>query len=288
MATSHRSIHRINLAGGEKGGTGKTTLSRCMAQYFIEQNIPFNLIEADAQINDVGRVYGADATEAATITLSDDRRKATNPDVIFELALKANVLVNLPSNTLDVMDRWIKRTRLLALLEQDYKDQIRLYQWFVSDGCYESIRQLHKSIQSHHYKIPHIVVLNEGRLNGDDFSYLESSPLFQEVKQCPNLVKVVTFPALESPVQYYIDEHELTIGQTLLKIQSAQGLMAKQRMKTFVDEFTAAFDACFKALDALEGRSNNGSSNSKGPKVKPVPDDSPKPSEAAKVVTSKE
>ncbi len=268
MAAINRAINRIHLGGGEKGGVGKTAFARALAQYFLENGVSFNLIEADSQINDVGRIYGPDAVEATTITLSDDRRKATQPDVIFELALKADVLVNLPSNTLEVMDRWIQRTSLLSFLEEEYKDRIRLYQWFVTDGCHESIRQLHKSIQSHNYKIPHIVVLNEGRLNGSDFSYLDDSELYQDVKSCPNLVKIINFPALESPVQYYMDEHELTIGQAMLKIQEDQSILAKQRLKTFVDEFSAAFDVCFQVLDALEAGSNNG----KGPKVKPVGD----------------
>lgn len=268
MAAINRAIKRINLVGGEKGGVGKTTLARALAQYFLENGSPFNLIEADSQINDVGRVYGPEAAESATITLSDDRRKATQPDVIFELALKADVLVNQPSNTLEVMDRWIQRTSLLSFLEEEYKDKIRLYQWFVTDGCYESIRQLHKSIKSHNYKIPHIVILNEGRLNGLDFSYLDDSVLYQEVKSCANLIKIVNFPALESDVQYYIDEHELTIGQAMLKVQDDHGVLWKQRLKTFMEEASVAFDECFQVLDALEA----GSSNGKGPKVKPVGD----------------
>jgi MinD superfamily P-loop ATPase len=43
----------IHLIGGEKGGVGKTFVSRCLVQYFLLKKWDFDLIEADAAIGDV-------------------------------------------------------------------------------------------------------------------------------------------------------------------------------------------------------------------------------------------
>lgn len=244
----------IHLVGGEKGGVGKSFLSRALCQYLKEhRHQKFALVEADSQIDDVGRVYHKQAQKTATIRLSDDQHRATEPDVIVDLAIKAPVVVNLPSNTLDVLERWIEHTSLLDYLETERR---QLVKWFVSDGCYESIRELHRSIHQFDHRIPHIVVLNQGRLNGVDFSYLEDESMFQEVKQAPNCFATIDFPRLESKLQFWIDKHQVTLAQARERIQAYQGILAKQRIHTFLKSCYAQFDA---AMNALEERSSTGS-----------------------------
>jgi cellulose biosynthesis protein BcsQ len=78
-------IRTIYIVGGQKGGVGKTAICQALCQYLIDAENrgkqSFTLIEADAQIDDVGRMY-RDQVETQTITVSDDPAKRSNPDVI--------------------------------------------------------------------------------------------------------------------------------------------------------------------------------------------------------------
>lgn len=259
-------MNPIHLVGGEKGGVGKTFVSRSLCQYLKTQGTDFLLVEADSQINDVGRIYSSEASGTETITLSDDPDMQTEPDVIIDMALQHPVLVNLPSNTLDVLENWIGRFGL-KYIQEEHGGKNYFIKWFVSDGCHESIRQLERSINQLDNAIPHVVVLNKGRLIGRDFSYLENAETYKSIRQAPNFVGEVEFPAMESAVQFFIDSKELTLEEAKELIQADMGVMAKQRVKTFIDEISECFAAGFEALqkkDFLSKPTSNGSNGSSG------------------------
>lgn len=272
---SNNKLHYIHLVSGEKGGVGKSFTSRVFCEYMKSRNTGYALVEADSQINDVGRVYKEQAAEAATITLSDDSSMRTEPDVIFNLAEQHPTIVNLPSNTLDVLERWINRVGLIKMMEEEYQGN-RLVKWFVSDGCYESIRQLERSIEQLDGAIPHVVILNEGRLNGRNFSYLDESEIYQRVKQAPNFVTAVELPSMESDLQYFIDSHELTLSEALETVEEAMGRLAKQRVKTFLDRLEEMFSQGFAVLsEHIEGVCQDKSSANKTEKAKGTSSDVP-------------
>jgi hypothetical protein len=271
MPNKQQKLNYIHLIGGEKGGVGKTFVSRSLCQYLNAEGREFTLVEADSQVNDVGRIYQSLAQDTHTITLSDNPNLATEPDVIFNAATDAEVVVNLPSNTLDALNRWMAKVSLLDFMRNFYGGN-RIVKWFVSDGCYESVRQLHSSIEEFDYGIPHIVVLNEGRLNGANFDYLSEDPLYQDVKNAPNFLGEMYLPALESAVQFFTDRNELTLEEAQEKIQDEQGILATQRVKTFLDGLTQAFDGIFdgleKKLKALDDAQSGMKTDNSGKGVK--------------------
>lgn len=255
---NQQKLNPIYLVGGEKGGVGKTFTSRALAQYLTGKDSTFVLVEADSQINDVGRLYSNQAAQLHTITLSDDPTRATEPDVIFNAAMQAPVLVNLPSNTQSVLQRWMERVELLDFMQEHYGGQY-IVQWFVTDGCHESIRQLEASIGAFDNRIPHIVVLNEGRLNGADFQYLNDEIGYQKIKQNPNFITQIVFPSLENAIQYQIDKNEWTLEEAVEQIAQDQGILAKQRVITFIKRYTQVFD---RALEQLQTRLQEWGNNS--------------------------
>jgi len=119
----------------------------------------------------------------------------------------------------------------------------------VSDGCCESIRQLEESIAAHDSAIPHIVVLNHGRLNGLDFFYLDDIPEYQAIKQHPNFITAIEIPALASSIQFFIDEHELTLESAPKPVADEMGILAGQRIYYFMEKCTEAFDGALETLE---------------------------------------
>lgn len=250
---------RIHLIGGEKGGVGKTFVCRSLVQYFLLKDWEFHLIDADTKIGDVSSVY----KDAMTMTLSDDPNRYAEPDILFNKALEKPVIVNLPSNTMDVLNRWLRQTSFLSFSAQY---QVSLLYWFVTDGCYSSIQVLQKSLTDFDNGIPHLLIRNHGRLNGADFSYLDRDNLYQEIMTEPNLTQVLEFPKLGSEEQFFIDRSSLNLREAQLRAMEQGQIIPAQRIKTFIDQLIAVFDqVSFTSSDESEADSAPKNST---PKVK--------------------
>ena len=49
---------RVHFIGGEKGGVGKSVVSRVLSQYFIDRQIPFLGFDTDRSHGSLLRFYG--------------------------------------------------------------------------------------------------------------------------------------------------------------------------------------------------------------------------------------
>ena len=248
MSPVQDSIRTIYIVGGQKGGVGKTAICQALCQYLLDADErgkeSFTLIEADAQIDDVGRMY-RDQVETQTITISDDPAKRSNPDIIYETAAISHkdVVVNLPSNIIDVFQAWLEDLSVVESLKQRFDGKVRLLKIFVSDGCWESIRQLQKSVTTLDQVVPHVLVLNEGRVSAADFSYLEDEAIYQEIKACPNLIGVFKFPAMEPGTRYHSDKSGLGLRGALEQSDRDSKFLVAQRIQNFIRDISQTFEA---------------------------------------------
>ena len=55
-------VSKIHLIGGEKGGVGKSMVSRLLAQYFIDHGLPFVGFDTDRSHGSLMRFYSDDAS----------------------------------------------------------------------------------------------------------------------------------------------------------------------------------------------------------------------------------
>jgi len=153
-------------------------------------------------------------------------------------------------------------------LKEKFGGDIRLVKLFVSDGCYESIRQLEKSIQSLDGQIPHVVVLNEGRVSAADFSYLEQEELYTSLKESPNFLGVVKFPAMEPGTQFYVDRQGSGLRKTLEQAEEVSAFLKGQRIKNFIEQVSEVFDEAQSLIDDWFPKQSDWNSNSKASKSK--------------------
>ncbi|MEO0704152.1 MAG: hypothetical protein AAF050_00635 [Cyanobacteria bacterium J06649_5] len=256
----------ILVIDGEKGGVGKSNITRAIVEYLSLTGLEFKLIEADAHIPDVANFFKGKSFNLSTITLSDHPERYSAPDIIFKTAQASRVIVNLPSNTQGVLDSWIRSNRILELADEY---AVKVFKIFVTDGSYESIKLLNRSVKDFNGGIQHIIVLNKGRLNGLDFAYLEKKTPYIEIVNSPNVLGILEFPRLESNEQYYVDENELSLTDAIKAIQKEQGILAAQRIKTHLEKITKLFSRIDFSEDLkLKPESIEGG-KAKGEKVKP-------------------
>ena len=73
-------MNKIHLIGGEKGGVGKSLVARVLAQYFIDNNLPFVGFDTDRSHGSLLRFY----TEYASPVVADNYESL---DAIVETAV---------------------------------------------------------------------------------------------------------------------------------------------------------------------------------------------------------
>ena len=98
----------IHFIGGEKGGVGKSVVSRLVAQYCIDHAFPFVALDADGSHGSLSRYY-------AEYSRPVDLAKSTSADEIFELATETDrrVIVDLPAQSDRLLAGWLAEAGIL-------------------------------------------------------------------------------------------------------------------------------------------------------------------------------
>jgi hypothetical protein len=102
---------KIHLIGGEKGGVGKSMVSRLLAQYFIDHDLPFIGFDTDRSHGALLRFY---ADYASPVLI--DRYEAL--DEIVEIAVEQQgrrVLVDLAAQTDAPLVKWLDDSGVLDM-----------------------------------------------------------------------------------------------------------------------------------------------------------------------------
>jgi hypothetical protein len=217
---------RIHLIDGEKGGVGKSLFARVMVQYAIAKKLEHALVDTDMTNQDVKRFYDY----AIDAEFSEAVNKGDRADIIFELARKQPVIVNLPANVFPRVNNWISRGRLLEVAD---KYGVDICKWFVCDGGFESIDLLYQSMNLYKDKMLHVLVRNLGKT--DDWSFLEDDPNYKNItNKFTNTLRIIDFPLLYPGDRYFIDSKKFRFDAP--EIEQIMPVMSQQRLSTFLEE----------------------------------------------------
>lgn len=162
----HAATSQIHLIGGEKGGVGKSMVSRLLAQYFIDHQIPFVGFDTDRSHGSLLRFYAEYSSAVMT-----DRYEAL--DKIVETAIEhpgRRVLVDLAAQTQEPLVKWMDESGVLDMADLS---GIALNYWHVMDSGRDSVDLLKRLLDRFGQRVRYVLVKNH--LRGDDFGQLERS-----------------------------------------------------------------------------------------------------------------
>jgi hypothetical protein len=219
-------VSKIHLIGGEKGGVGKSMLSRLLAQYFIDQQIPFVGFDTDRSHGSLLRFY-ADFASPALV----DRYEAL--DRIIEAAVEQpgrRVLVDLAAQTQEPLVRWMEESGVLDMADLS---GIALHYWHVMDSGRDSVDLLERLLDRFGQRVHYVLVRNQ--LRGDDFGQLERSGQLDRARGLG--ARVIDIRRLHDNVVQKIDARNASFWAA--KNNSAidgpgLGLMERQRLKMWL------------------------------------------------------
>lgn len=227
----------INFIGGEKGGVGKSVVSRVLAQYFIDRDVPFTGYDTDRSHASFRRFYTdyasriiVDTYEGLDLIVSsfeDDNDPTSHQKVIVDLA----------AQTSQPLSRWINDSDLLGLFSEM---DVRVYFWHITDGGKDSVDLLGRLTEMYGDSANFIIVRNMGR--GSDFSLLDHS---SELKCAIDLgARVITVPQLHETSMRKIDAQNASFWAAINHREGANslGLLERQRVKAWLKTTYAALD----------------------------------------------
>ncbi len=228
-------VSKIHLIGGEKGGVGKSMVSRLLAQYFIDQQLPFVGFDTDRSHGSLLRFY-AGYTSPALV----DRYEAL--DAIIEAAVEQpgrRVLVDLAAQTHDALVRWMDESGVLDMADLS---GLALNYWHVMDSGRDSVDLLTRLLDRFGQRLQYIIVRNH--LRGDDFSQLDHSGQLDRARGLG--AKVMDLKKLQDGVVHKIDSHNSSFWSARNGSGdegAGLGLMERQRLKMWLNASHAAIAA---------------------------------------------
>jgi hypothetical protein len=163
----------IHLIGGEKGGVGKSLVSRLLAQYFIDHSIPFLGFDSDRSHGALMRFYAGFASPVLV-----DRYESL--DAIVEAATEnpeRRIVVDLAAQTQEPLTRWMDESQLLSLAPEL---GLNIRYWHVMDNGRDSVDLLKRLLDQYEGRLSYVIVQNQ--LRGEEFEILKTSGLLERAQ----------------------------------------------------------------------------------------------------------
>ena len=227
----------LNFIGGEKGGVGKSVMSRLLAQYLIDKEQPFIGFDTDRSHASFTRFYPEHASSVVV-----DKFEGLDAIVgAFEepLAngLEQRVIVDLAAQTAAPLTKWIRDSDVFELLKEM---GVAVNFWHVTDGGKDSMDMLGRLTNTFSAGPNYIVVKNQGR--GADFSQFDTHLALQKALSLG--AQIVTLEQLHEASMRKIDAQNVCfqVAMTQKDGPAALGLLERQRVKTWLKNGYAFLD----------------------------------------------
>jgi len=215
-------LANIHLIGGEKGGVGKSLVSRVLAQYLIDHSLPFLGFDSDRSHGALLRFYSGYASPV----LIDSYESL---DAIVEAAVEIperRILVDLAAQTQQPLTRWMDESQLLEVAPEL---GLNIRYWHVMDSGRDSVDLLKRLIDQHGARLNYVLVLNQ--LRGEDFRIFDSSG--ERERALALNAQVITIKRLNEAAMTKIDAHSASFwaAKSGDKDLTGLGLLERQRVK---------------------------------------------------------
>jgi hypothetical protein len=230
-------MSRVHFIGGEKGGVGKSVVSRVLSQYFIDRQIPFLGFDTDRSHGSLLRFY-ADFASPVVI----DRYEGL--DSIVEAAIadpERRIVVDLAAQTQRFLAQWMEES---GLLDPENDLGLTLTYWHVMDSGRDSAELLDKLLDQFGGHLGIVIVRNE--LRGGDFQILESSGTLDRATALQ--AQTMTLTRLADASMQKIDAQNASFWAATQRDAQGHpslGLLERQRVKQWLRR-------AYEELDRLE------------------------------------
>jgi len=217
-------MSNLHFIGGEKGGVGKSLVSRILAQYCIDRGLPFIGFDSDKSHGALTRFY----TDYAAPVVVDDFKSL---DRIVETAAASpeeRVIVDLAAQTHQPLVRWLEDSGVLDLCGEL---GLTLTYWHVMDAGRDSVDLLKRLLDQFGARLNLVLVLNA--IRGDQFGILGESGQRERAEQLG--ARVITLGHLSDATMQKIDARSTSFWAAVNHTEGNLGLLERQRVKVWLN-----------------------------------------------------
>ncbi len=238
-STQAAQIRRIIGVTSDKGGNGKSTVSRLIADLVIQRNIPTLAFDCDRRNAQLYRFYDrafSTAFDSKTgVTRMDLSRKGGSDQLINSLDSDPSrlILIDFPAGGGELFEKLEQDTKLFELLEEI---GYRMALVSVMSRIKDSIMSLKTLLEFCGDRADHVVIKNGFFGEPQKFTRFESSKTKDQLLQKGGVI--VNFPDLHDDTYDLLDERNMTFSEAL-KPEGGLLLADRRRVKVFMDEAEA-------------------------------------------------
>ncbi len=238
-------MSRIHFISGEKGGVGKSFTARVLAQYFIDQKMPFCAYDSDQSHATLSRFYG----EYATPVVVEDFESLDQILITAEDHPEQDIIVDMAAQTAKYLDAWVAESDLFSILD-DIKAQAFI--WHVMDDGADSARLLERLLTQYgSIPLQFVVVKNMGR--GNNFSFFDKSDIFKHAQELGTIF--LTLPQLAPGLAQKVDFYNFSFWAAGHNTK-AMSTVERKRMQVWLDNCYTKFARFLKPLQLLPSPSD--------------------------------
>jgi hypothetical protein len=228
-------MNQVHLIGGEKGGVGKSVMSRVFAQYCIDRNIPLRGFDSDRSHGSFIRFY---EDFAEHVGLEDFQ----SLDRLAEAALQGRgtqVIVDLAAQSSTSLRGWMNDTGVLELFREA---RVTVNCWHILDDGRDSLEMLGRLLNDFKAEVRYVIVLNQGR--GARFDAFLASP--QKLRAQELGAKILELPKLHEGTMRQVDHSNSSFWAAINAAEDGQqllGLLDRQRVKVWLRKIYSELDS---------------------------------------------
>ena len=224
---------RLNIVHGEKGGVGKTTVARVIAEYLAARDAHFRAFDAEGPTGPMLRFH-PDETQPVDIAT------AVSVAPVLDYLMDGQggrklALVDLGARTGADLKSWLYRG---GALEEAESGRLGLTLIYVVGGAVDSVGHLKECYEALGKGPSYVIVRNTGVAR--EFEVYDQSNIRQEMLQ--NGAREIMLPELDQHVYQNIDRNSLQFGAFAESQNTGFSYTERRYARTWLRECFAAIE----------------------------------------------
>jgi hypothetical protein len=225
---------RLVLTHGEKGGVGKTTTARVIADYLKSRETTFRAFDAEGATGQFLRFH---PDETAPVDISSAASVSPVLDYLMENGGKRLAVVDLGARSGEDLKGWLYRG---GALEEAEAGRLGITLVYVLGGAVDSVGHLKEALSELGRDPSYVMVRNLGVAS--QFEVYEQSKIREELLAMGG--KEITFPALDPFVYQSVDKASVSFANFADNLGGNFSYTERRYCRTWLRE-------CFAALEEV-------------------------------------
>jgi hypothetical protein len=225
-------FRRLVIAHGEKGGVGKTTVARVLADYLQARKLPFRAYDAEGATGQLMRFH---PESTLPIEFTDAASISPVLDHLMDGGNAHLALVDLGARAGSDLKSWLYRG---GALEESAAGRIGVTIVYVLGGAVDSVGHLKECFAALGKDVKYLMVRNLGVAS--HFGVYEQSHVRQELLSAG--AQEMALPALDATVFQSVDRASIPFSAFAESTTGNFGYTERRYCRTWLRECFAAFD----------------------------------------------